>query len=76
MSVGYSIAFAALKNKLEVAFEMTRPFSITYRDDDGDFVKVSSDAEMTHFFDMARRNTRPMKVRLIPPHGHLAIGDD
>lgn len=76
LSVGYTMAFAALKNQLEIAFEMTKPFAVTYRDEDGDFVKVSSDAEMTHFFDMARRHTQPMKVKLIPPHGNLAIRDD
>lgn len=69
LSVSMKTAFPAFKTRLGDAFDMIKPFTITYRDEEGDFVKVSSEAEMAHLLNMAGRHVRPVQVKLIPPHG-------
>lgn len=75
LSVSMKTTFPAFKTRLGDAFDMTKAFTITYRDEEGDFVKVSSEAEMAHLLNMAGKRVRPMQVKLIPPHGLLKTSE-
>lgn len=75
LSISTNTTFPSFRTQLEMAFDMTKPFTITYRDEEGDFVKISSESEMVNMVEMASKHARPMQVKLIPPHGFLKTTD-
>lgn len=65
--VAYGVKVTSFKQVLKETFRMDAPFSICYKDDDGDLIHVSEDPDMAPMFAQARHRQGALQVQLRPP---------
>lgn len=65
--VAYGVTVSSFTEVLKETFRMDIPFSVCYKDDVGDLIHVSDDADMAPMFALARRRGEALQVQLRPP---------
>lgn len=65
--MAYGVTALSFCQVLKETFQMDTPFSVYYKDDDGDLIHVTDDADMAPMFALARRRDGALQVQLRPP---------
>lgn len=67
--VEHGCSFRMLKEQLAEAFNMEKRFDVSYKDEDGDSVRISTEAEMQPFLNLVRKQGDKVRVRMVAPDG-------